>query len=326
MGWRSSFIAVCAAAAACTSTWHATAQDMDHESEAAPPAEPDAAEDPAADGADPDAAAPGGEEGDDAPNSGAGQEATDAPTDAGEAAAAAPAAAEDASGNAAVAGATKPADGTAAASDDAKTEAPEPSTGEVDEEMRLDLAAHLGVAVRLDDPPWLEADTRAGLLFGLGLDLAVIPALSIGVRYEHVDLGDERSGAVSDGSISVSRDVNSLWLQLRAFPLQSEDVGGFITIGGGLMWQSADATGVAWRPEQPGISESFTCEGSDSASLGLRAALGVDARIVDELRMIASAGMDHYQLSDEPLDSCAPGGGSAIMFGLRVGLAYGIDL
>lgn len=210
-------------------------------------------------------------------------------------------------------------------------DAPEPAgeggpTGEPAWLHALDISAHIGVGVRLDEPPLLEPTARAGLLYGLGFDLFVSETVSLGLHVEHLDLGEERGELWRTGTIALSRDLNGLWLRVRAYPVRTESVGLYLALAGGPVWQSVDARGIAWSQEQPGIGEPFACEGSDSVDVGLRGALGVDGAPAPPVRLWSSLGIDMVRLSDAVLDGCAPGAGTAAVFGLRVGVIYGIEL
>jgi len=191
---------------------------------------------------------------------------------------------------------------------------------------RLQLGAHLGLGSRLDDPPLLSADSRQGLLFGVDLDLFFAERVSFGLGFEHLDLGTEETGVLPTGSASLTRDLNSLWLNLRLYPFRVAPFGFFLRLALAASWQSADMTGVAWPRTQPDLGQPFSCEGSDTPGFALRAALGVDAAIAPGLTLLLSLSFDSYQLSDEILDACVPGAGSAAVLNLQTGLAYGFDV
>ncbi len=190
------------------------------------------------------------------------------------------------------------------------------------EGIDIDVSGHLGVGVRLDDPPAYPLVRRAGLLFGVGVGAFLTDGVQLGLGYEHVDLGVERSPVSPWGALELDRDLNSLWLELRLYPLQWESFGAFVEIGTAMAWQSLGAAGLWWPSGDPGRGIPFSCEGCDSVALGLRAAAGVDLKLAGGLRLLTAAGLDSYGLSDEPLDGCAPGAGSAGSFALRAGLGY----
>jgi hypothetical protein len=190
----------------------------------------------------------------------------------------------------------------------------------------LDIGLTLGMGSRLDDAPLYEVTGRQGLLFGLGLDLFFSRRVSVGLGYEHLDLGAEDSGLTPTGSVALTRDLNSLWANLRLYAVRGETVGAFIRLGLGSVWQSADLTGSVWSQIRPDHQLSLNCEGCDSANMALRADLGIDVALSGGLRLLGALGLDSYRLGDELLDDCVPGAGSAAVFGLRTGFAYGAEL
>lgn len=187
----------------------------------------------------------------------------------------------------------------------------------------LDVGFMLGTSRRLDDAPLLPITQRQGLMFGLGLGIFLSRRISVGLDYEHLDLGAEESGLTDFGLAAVTRDLNSAWLTMRLYPLRSESVGGFLRIGLGAAWQSAQLAATLLDPVDPSLSVPLQCEGSDSVGFGLRGDLGVDAALGAGVRFNASLGLDSYRLSDQLLSDCVPGAGTATVFGLRSGFVYG---
>lgn len=190
----------------------------------------------------------------------------------------------------------------------------------------IDVAAYLGLGVRLDDPPYFEVTQRAGALLGLGVDLYFTPELALGVAFEHLEAGEEGGALSSFGTMTLNRDLNSLWFRFRAYPLRNDDAGLFVAIGVAPTWQSAEGAGSVWSEVRPGNSMTFECEGAGSIDAALRAGIGADVNLAAGLRWITSVNFDTYQLGDEALDGCAPGSGTTAVFVLRSGFAYGIPV
>jgi hypothetical protein len=159
----------------------------------------------------------------------------------------------------------------------------------------------------------------------LGADLFLSKLVSLGLQFEHLDLGEEGGNLWRTGTIKLTRDLNGLWFRLRVYPWRSESIGAFVTIAGGPVWQSADASGVAWSPVQPDVDQPFSCEGCDTVDVGLRGAIGIEGSPTPPVRFWTSLGFDTYRMSDAVLDNCAPGAGTAAVFGLRAGMAYEIS-
>jgi opacity protein-like surface antigen len=186
----------------------------------------------------------------------------------------------------------------------------------------VDIGLLIGPAVRLDEPAALAVDSRVGLRLGLGADAFLSELWAVGLHFEHVDLGRESSGIGAGGTVTVDRDLNSLWLGLRAYPFTSERIGAYINLGLAASWQSLAATGVGWARAQPSAGVPFRCEGADSISGALRAGLGVDYQVTDGLQLVSAAAFDSYRLPDDVLDGCAPGAGNASVLTAELALAY----
>lgn len=196
--------------------------------------------------------------------------------------------------------------------------------------VTLDAAGSLGGLVRVSDSQRLDVTERAGLSFGAGLAVSPAPMFAIGLAYEHADLGQEQSGQGPLGSITVERDLNSLWASIRVFLVPHGDVRPFLGIAAGLAWQSADASGTATFGPDPSSIEPFRCEGRAGASVAFGVAAGVEARLAGQLFLTGDLAFQGYGLSSDPLDDgltlCAPGAGTVNAFALRAGLAYRWDI
>jgi hypothetical protein len=217
------------------------------------------------------------------------------------------------------------------AEDDAPEGEAEPDEAAPDEwgvegPYALDVHARIGGAVRLDDPPLYDLDERGGLLVGAGVNLALSRRIAIGLAYEHLDLGAEKSGILDGGVVAVSRDLHDLWLDLALYPLRFDPIGVYVAIAAGLSVQGADMTGSLWSPTTPGTNVSFRCSSSGDPGFAFGAAIGADAVVAGGLRMFVDASLASHRLSDDVLDGCAPGAGTAAVLGLRTGLGYAWDL
>ncbi len=209
----------------------------------------------------------------------------------------------------------------AAAQDESTNQAGSAAQG-----VELDVALHAGMAVRVDDPPALELVGRYGLAFGFRGDVFLTRHVSLGLGYEHLDLGREHGEITRRGTVELTRDLNSLWLRFRVYPYRSESFGIFGTVGLAGAWQSLDAAGLVWPLDQPSEGESFRCASSAPISFALGANLGFEAQLSGALRLVSTVDFGSYHLSDEPLEGCATGAGSSTLISIQAGLAYRFDL
>ncbi len=222
----------------------------------------------------------------------------------------------------------RPADAPAAAADaDLDTEGdPDSEEWGVGGPYTLDVGLLLGTGRRLDDPPLFEAVQRQGLMLGGGVDLFLSRRVSFGLHFEHLDLGEEESGLLREALVFVDRDLNTLWGNLRLYPLRGEVAGLFVRIGMGAAWQSGELSGEVWPRNDPSMSQSIRCEGADALGFAVRGDAGVDVALGGGVRFQASVGADGHRLTDAALDGCLPGAGTTTVLSIRSALVYGWSL
>lgn len=197
----------------------------------------------------------------------------------------------------------------------------------LDGPIALDVDVRFGVAARLDAPALYPADSDVGLLWGAGADVFLSQRLSLGLAYEHVDLGREDSGVLAQGTVRVERDLNNVWARLRIHPYRSEVLGISAALGLGATWQSAQLAGSVWPRAQPDLAQPLRCEGAASANFALRGELAADLATGDSgARVQLGGAFDAYRLSDELMGDCVPGAGAANVLSLRLTFVYGMDL
>jgi hypothetical protein len=190
----------------------------------------------------------------------------------------------------------------------------------------MELGLMVGTGRRLDDAPLFDVTGRQGLMFGVGTSLYLSRRIAIGLDFEHYDLGTEDSGLLEGGEVAIDRDLNDLWLSMRLYPLRGDSVGMFVRFGLAAAWQSAELQATLIDPFNPSDTNHVRCEGADSLGFAIRGDLGVDAVLGDGVRIHAGVGFDSYRLSDDVLTACVPGAGTAAVFAVRTGIAYGWPL
>jgi hypothetical protein len=195
--------------------------------------------------------------------------------------------------------------------------------------INLDVGVRLGGSFRIGDAANFPISSRTGALFGLGVALAPSPRFSVGLAYEHGELGTEH-GDGDLGIVDVDRSTDSLWATVRLTLFRVDPLAVVVTLGPGLVWQHEDADILALDPNF-GVPSAFRCTATDGPSLGLRAGLGADVHlgggfyfnldtVVDEMRLTSGT------LASDTLGTCAPGAGSTTVFGVRGGLSYRFDV
>lgn len=206
---------------------------------------------------------------------------------------------------------------------------PEPTPASewgVDGPYVFDLHVRIGGGGRLDAPPAYEIDDVGGLLLGVGMGLALSPRIALGLTYEHLDLGSERSQVLSGGVLNIVRELHTGWLDLKLYPFRTDTLGLYVSVAAGVSVQGADMTASLWLPEAPGTSVSFFCGATDDPGFAFQGALGFDVVVGPGVRFVLESGVANHRLSDEIIDGCVPGAGTTAVFAARGGVGYAWDL
>ena len=174
----------------------------------------------------------------------------------------------------------------------------------------LDVSLGLGYAGRLDDPPHFNSVAAGGFTIGGALDLNLSRRVTVGLGYEHLDLGREDTGVTPSGFATLDRDLSSLLLRLRLYPVHFDSFAAYIGIAAGGAWQSVEATGTVWPVGDPGRNQVFSCQGAGTVALGLRAAAGMVIPFGEASSLRFAGQLSGYGLPDDVLDNCAFGAGS----------------
>jgi hypothetical protein len=194
--------------------------------------------------------------------------------------------------------------------------------------MSLGLELDGGVNARLGSTDsGLDDDETVGLSYGLGLWFAPSRLLSIGVSYERIGLGSERTPASVDSSLRIDRDLDSLWLTGRAYPVRSDELGVFLALQIGMGWQHMNAHGTV-PSGQPSVTPAglYSCNAGAGPDMALGGGLGLDVDIERNLGFITEVGVTGHRLTSDTVEQCAPGPGSTTSFGAGVGFQYRFDL
>ncbi|AKT37095.1 hypothetical protein [Chondromyces crocatus] len=197
------------------------------------------------------------------------------------------------------------------------------ASAQEEQPITLELGGRLGVAARADQPPDFTLVDPAGLDLEVAAYIAPRPAFSLGLAFQHLGLGRERSAASSFGLFEVSRDVQALWAALRLNLDFADRAGLGLELGPGLAWQGLDASGFLGLTDRP---TRFTCSAGGSANLGLRVGASGWVSAGAGFALTAGVGAEALQLSSDVLDGCASGAGSTLMLGIRLGIAYRVDV
>jgi hypothetical protein len=218
----------------------------------------------------------------------------------------------------------------------ARADGPPPEPGKLDEvttnplpqtsktPATFDLGPRIGGGVRLGSGPSIPISDRGSAMVGVSAAIAPSPLFTVGIAYEHSTLGrEEGSGDVAD--VEIARTMDAVWATLRLNVVHTDGFSFAAVLGPGLIWEHVDSSVIVLEGVGSGPSH-VQCSATASVGLGLRAGLGVDARLGEHVWLTADALIDNLRLSSDPIGSCAPGAGSVPLLGLRVGIVYKIDV
>jgi hypothetical protein len=213
----------------------------------------------------------------------------------------------------------------AAAQAEDETELVTWGTGGKNAGLGIGVLGHLGIGYRLNDTPYGEPFEPAGALYGITGLVKPNRWLSLGLGYEHIDLGQDRMDVPPSSFTDVERDLNTLWAVARFYPVRTPSLGLYIGVGGGAAWQSLDTSTAVLQSDSASDIATSTCSGNDAASLGFRAGIGAEVPLRFGVVLMGEVGADRYQLSSDSLDNCALGAGDATLLTFRAGFAFGLE-
>ncbi len=197
-------------------------------------------------------------------------------------------------------------------------------TGGEEADYGFAFFGHLGLGHRFDDPSNASGDDvdRDGLRLGIAGMFRPTRWFGVGVGFEHADL-ERDLGDTSTTFENVNRKLDTLWFNLRAYPLRLDPVSIYVDLAAGPSWQTAHVDRIQIDPNAANDAKPSQCTGSGAAGAGLRGAVGAELGLVSGLGMFLEVGPDYYLLDDASLDGCAPGAGEATLFGFRGGFSFG---
>ena len=235
--------------------------------------------------------------------------------------AAAPAAVPPAAPQPAMAASAPPAQDQGAGSGASKAPLPPP-------EKTFGIELDAGTNARLDGAsPGFNNHEAADITFGGGLWFAPARLYSLGLSFQRAGIGSETSSPVGS-SVAVTRDLNTLWIGGRAYPLRNDKVGLYIALNLGASWQHVDATGATVTQQYTTPAQPFACSATQGPGFAIGGGVGADVDLDRHLAFLVGADISAHRLSSDPADlgGCAPGSGSVTNLAARIGFMYRFDL
>jgi hypothetical protein len=188
----------------------------------------------------------------------------------------------------------------------------------------LTLEGRLGFLVRPDSGMGFDEETNVGAELGLSLYADLKRELAVGLEVERASLG--RGTAISGlDSVSIDYTVSSAMLGLRAYPKRTELFDVFVGFQLGVGIQGVSAGGTA---NNGGVlpASAYTCSAADGPAFQLGG--GVGARLMLSPRWGLSARINGTgrRLTNDVIEDCANGIGTATTVSAGLGIGYDFDL
>ena len=198
-----------------------------------------------------------------------------------------------------------------------------PSTAPADP-ITLDFGPQAGFGYRFSGSAGFPIGNRSGGVLGGSIAVSPSRSYSVALRYEHSALGSEH-GAGDVAHVDLTRSLDVVWASLRLAFLRTDRFLVLAQLGPGLAFQHVDASALVYRGAGRAPAP-FSCGETAGPDLGLRAGLGLEARLNRSLWVSLDTVVDNLRLSSDPLGTCAPGAGSVALVGLRLGFTYRLDV
>jgi hypothetical protein len=183
----------------------------------------------------------------------------------------------------------------------------------------LSLEADGGVSLRLDkEPRGFDTEEPLDMTFSVGGWFSPTRRYAVALAYRSMGLGGARSAA-SDEDIAVQRDLGTLWLGGRAYPVLGDQLGIFVQLELGGTGNARRRTGqpkacrLRVRPRKV----------PPWWSARAQAPMWVLDGSVSFIAVVDGAA---HRLGHDVVDGCAPGSGSVVNMTAQVGFGYRIDL
>ncbi|HTQ06349.1 MAG TPA: hypothetical protein VMI54_20955 [Polyangiaceae bacterium] len=205
----------------------------------------------------------------------------------------------------------------------ARTEAPTKDAWQDGHALGVDVMARGGSRV---GAPSFAADTqeKAGLGFALGAAFRLVPAFSFGFGLDRMSLGSA-SATSGQSTVNAHYAMTELELGARAYPLRWDEAELFVGLHVGLAWQDVDASGLR-QSANLDPAQVFRCSDTAGPGFALGAELGGALRLARSFWFVGNVAADGYQLSSDPIGTCAVGIGSITALSVGAGLLYAFDL
>jgi hypothetical protein len=206
--------------------------------------------------------------------------------------------------------------------------APQSESAQASKKKHEPLTNTLGIEIeggtnaRLDGTsPGLGDSESVGLTYGLGVWYSPARLWSLGLSFQRTGLGGD-STAPTGTSVSVDRNLDSLWLSGRAYPWRTDSLGVYLALELGATWQHVDASGAVEGDQNVTPAQPFACSATAGPGVALGAGAGLDVDLDDHLAFLVQADIAAHRLTSDEIGGCTQGSGSVSDLAARIGFMY----
>lgn len=200
-------------------------------------------------------------------------------------------------------------------------------------ESSLGIEALVGVNSRLDSTSsGYENNEHFGMVAGAGLFYNLSRRWSLGINYQHAQAGAEQFQPAGDyKSGKLNRTYNSVFANLRAYPLRNDTIGLWAGLSLGATWQKASASGTMGSENAPWVAQAYKIDTPSAAGLAMGLGVGFDLDVSPEVAFLGSVNLMNHFLKSESLTTSAadpyvPGSGTSTWLDVRAAFQYRFDL
>ena len=190
----------------------------------------------------------------------------------------------------------------------------------------------MGVNSRLDDTSSGYANNEHfGMVVGGGLFYNLNRSFSVGIDYQHAQAGAEQFAPGENfASGKLNRTYNSVFANLRAYPLRNDFIGLWGGLSLGATWQKASASGTMGS-QGAFAAQAYKVETDSAAGLAMGLGVGFDLDVSNDVAFLGSVNLMNHFLKSDSLTTAAsdpyvPGSGTSTWLDVRAAFQYRFDL
>lgn len=183
------------------------------------------------------------------------------------------------------------------------------------------MMPHIGMGHRFNEASAPGAGPNS-LLLGADVLLRFNKYFGLGIGYEHAGYDNELSDSGREYT-DIRRQLNTMWIQGRVYPLRFDPVALYINVAAGPSWEGIQTRYTS--VDVLGRTVATACSGDADARFSLRGGVGGEVALTGGFFLFGEVGPTWHKLGNAGLGDCGLAQGNAINLDFRVGLALGAE-